>query len=101
MKTLFTCLVLFSWFAVGEVFAADISYSANLKGIECAACKKTISRAIGKIQGVKTIRIAKLSEDQHRLTIVTDGSAAISKAEAVKALGKDSHYEITNWTKAD
>ena len=44
------------------------------------------------------IRIAKEGDDQHRLTVVTDGSSTITKAEAVAALGKDSHYSLTSWS---
>jgi hypothetical protein len=75
--------------------AAEVTYVAKMSGIDCADCKKTIS----KIQGVKTIRIAKESDDSHRLTITTDGSKDISRAEATAALGKDSHYSIVSWTK--
>ncbi len=77
--------------------AADVTYNAEMKGIECAGCKKTISRALGKIKGVKTIRIVKEGEDKHRLVIVTDGSKAITRADADAALGKDSHYTIVKW----
>ncbi|NLT69395.1 MAG: heavy-metal-associated domain-containing protein [Verrucomicrobiaceae bacterium] len=100
MKALSTCLLLLSLFLSQAAFAAETSYTAKMKGIECAGCKKTISRALGKIKGVKTIRITKLGKDQHQLTIVTDGTAEISRADANKALGKDSHYEIISWTKA-
>lgn len=79
--------------------AAEVTYTAEMKGIECADCKKTISRALGKIKGVKTIRIVKEGEDRHRLTIVTDGSNEISRAEANAALGKDSHYTLLSWNK--
>lgn len=99
MKTLLASLLLLA-FAFGPITsqAAEVTYTAGMKGIECADCKKTISRALGKIKGVKTIRIVKEGDDQHRLTVVTDGSKAISKAEAAAALGKDSHYTITSWS---
>jgi copper chaperone CopZ len=99
MKTLLASLVLLALF-FGPITsqAAEVTYTAGMKGIECADCKKTISRALGKIKGVKTIRIVKEGDDQHRLTVVTDGSKAISKAEAAAALGKDSHYTITSWS---
>ena len=99
MKTLTATLFLLTLlFAPVLASAAEASYTAEMKGIECADCKKTISRALGKIKGVKTIRIVKKGEDQHQLTVVTDGSKSISKAEAVAALGKDSHYIITSWS---
>jgi copper chaperone CopZ len=99
MKTLIAALVLLAFF-LGPITspAAEVTYTAGMKGIECADCKKTISRALGKIKGVKTIRIAKEGDDQHRLTVVTDGSKAITKADAVAALGKDSHYSLTSWS---
>lgn len=99
MKTLLASLVLLALF-FGSVTsqAAEVTYTASMKGIECADCKKTISRALGKIKGVKTIRIVKEGDVQHRLTVVTDGSKAITKADAVAAIGKDSHYTITSWS---
>lgn len=100
MKRLLTALVFLGIFLSQETFAADTSYVAGLKGIDCAGCKKTIAQALGKIKGVKTIRITKVNDEQHNLTIVTDGTTAVTKAEAVKALGKDSHYVIVSWTKA-
>lgn len=100
MKPLLTILLLIGLILTPPAFAADVSYTANMKGIECAGCKKTIARSLGKIKGVKTIRITKTGEDRHQLSIVTDGTAEITRAEAVKALGKDSHYEIVGWSKA-
>jgi len=100
MKTLLACLLLLSLLFSQDTFGAEASFTATMKGIECAACKKTIARSLGKIKGVKTIRITEVGEDKHQLTIVTDGSTTISKADAVKALGKDSHYVITTWSKA-
>jgi copper chaperone CopZ len=98
MKTLLASLVLLA-LLFGPVIsqAAEVTYTAGMKGIECADCKKTISRALGKLKGVKTIRIVREGDDQHRLTVVTDGSKPIAKDEAVAALGKDSHYTITSW----
>lgn len=98
MRNLVTCVILIGFLFSPRVFAAEVTYSAKLTGIECADCKRTISRAIGKIKGVKTIRIDKEGKNQHRLTVVTDGSNAISRADATAALGKDSHYAIVSWS---
>jgi len=98
MKTLLTWTFLLALLVL-PAEAAEVTYTAKLNGIECADCKRTISRALGKIKGVKTIRIVKEGENQHRLTIVTDGSKAISQSEANAALGKDSHYSIASWSK--
>lgn len=100
MKSFFAWVFLLTLLLLPVVAdAAEVTYTAKLTGIECADCKRTISRAIGKIKGVKTIRIVKEGENQHRLTIVTDGSKAITQADANAALGKDSHYAIASWSK--
>jgi cation transport ATPase len=103
MKPLLTILVLIGLIGLiltPPAYTAEVSYTANMKGIECAGCKKTIARSLGKIKGVKTIRITKTGDDRHQLSIVTDGTAEITRADAVNALGKDSHYEIVSWSKA-
>lgn len=80
--------------------AHKVTYVANMAGIECAACKKTIARSIGKIKGVKTIRIVKLTEKSHRLFVETDGTNPISISQVKKTLGKNvDHYKITSWSK--
>ncbi len=80
--------------------AEEVTYQGALSGVECTACKRTISRAIGKLDGVLTIRIIKQTEDKHRLEVITDGTKAISKGEAEKALKKAEHYKILSWSKA-
>lgn len=85
-----------------SVLAGDVTYRASMKGIECAGCKKSIARSLGKLKGVKTIRIAKGSGDNHTLTVVTDGTASISKTQAVTALGKNApHYTIVSWSRTN
>lgn len=84
---------------VGQLHADSVvTYTGSLSGIDCDGCKRTIASSIAKIKGVKTIKIAKKSEGSHVLTVVTNGSKEISKSEASKALGKDSHYKINSWT---
>jgi len=83
--------------------ASDVSYVGTMTGVECAGCRRSISQALGKIPGVKTIRIREIADNQHRLTVTTDGSRAISKEEAVKAVqgrgGKESHYQLVTWAR--
>lgn len=100
MKPLLIILTVVGLFLAPQVYGAEVSYTANMKGIECAGCKKTIAQSLGKMKGVRTIRIIKTGKDQHQLSVVTDGTAEITRADAVKALGKESHYEIVSWTKA-
>jgi copper chaperone CopZ len=91
------CVVLFGSV---EVFAAEeTKYIASMSGVECTACKKTIAKAIAKLDGVKTIRIVKKDKKNHQLEIFTDGSHELTKADAVKALEKAKHYKILSWVK--
>jgi copper chaperone CopZ len=99
MKALLAVFAIFVLF-LSSAHAGEVSYVAGLTGIECADCKKKIAQSLGKLKGVKTIRITKMADDKHSLTIVTDGTVAISKDDAVKALGDESHYVIVSWNKA-
>ena len=79
--------------------AADTTYGGTLSGVECTACKKTIARSLGKLKGVKTIRILKGKNETHRLEVLTDGTHPISKADATAALKKAEHYKILSWSR--
>ena len=100
-KSLALCFSFVFLFECNEIFAAeDTKYVAAMSGVECTACKRTIAKAISKLDGVKTIRIIKKSKKSHQLEIFTDGSHELTKADAVKALEKAKHYKILSWKKA-
>ncbi|MEM7010397.1 MAG: heavy metal-associated domain-containing protein [Verrucomicrobiota bacterium] len=80
--------------------AADKNYVGSLSGVECSACKKKIATSLAKLKGVKTIRIVKQDDDNHRLEVLTDGSKEITQADAEKALKKAKHYKILSWAKS-
>lgn len=91
-----SALLVFASYAV----AGDVTYRAQLSGVECSGCKKSIVRSLGKIEGVKSIRITKAGKESHTLTVVAADSTNISKADAVKALGKNApHYKIRSWSR--
>lgn len=97
----FTVLILALLALLPAAAVADDTYTASLSGVECNACKRTISKSLGKLKGVKIIRIAKDKKGVHRMTVTTDGSAPITRAQAEKALEKAEHYRILSWKKAD
>lgn len=102
MKIWFLLPFVFLFVLSSPALAADAQYQASLTGVECNGCKKTISQAIGRLQGVKTIRISKTGEKTHRMTVVTDGTKALTKSDVVKAMGKDApHYQIASWTRVN
>lgn len=101
MKRFITIIVLLS-LLLGGTALADVTYRASMTGIECSGCKKSIAKSLGNLKGVKTIRIVKGSGNNHTLTVITDGSASISKSDAISALGKNApHYTIVSWSKAN
>ncbi len=93
-------VVIFLMFCSASTFSAESQYQASMAGIECNGCKKTISQSIGRIKGVKTIRISKTGEKSHRMTVTTDGTKALSRSDVVRAMGKNApHYKIVSWSK--
>lgn len=98
MKNPFFLLLLIPFLLVLPAVADD-TYRAKLSGIECNGCKKTIAQSLGKIEGVKTIRIRKSGKETHTLTVVASDGSNISRTDANKALGKAEHYKLRSWSK--
>lgn len=99
MKSLFFTLLFSLCFWGSTLLASEVTYVATLKGIECQACKKAVAQCLGKLPGVQTIRITAGSNGTHTLTVLTDGSAPLSKNQAVQALGRKApHYQIVSWS---
>lgn len=102
MKAFSLALILCSLFLSTPLFAGDVTYRASMTGIECSGCKKSIAKSLGKLDGVKTIRITKGSGNNHTLTVISDGSTSISKSDALGALGKNApHYKLVSWSKTN
>lgn len=76
------------------------TYVAELSGVECDGCKKTISKSLAKLSSVETIRIEKIGEEKHKMTVTTDGSAPITEEQAAKAIELAEHYKILSWSKS-
>ena len=75
------------------------TYTAKMSGKECSQCKASISKYFFGIKGVESVRIKRLTDSSHQLTVQTSGSLSISKTQAVKSLPKGGHYKIISWTK--
>lgn len=102
MNRLLFLLLLFCGLFPGNALAGDVTYRANMTGIECNGCKKSIAKSLGKLEGVKTIRIVRGSANSHTLIVITDGTSSISKSRAIGALGKNApHYTIVSWAKTN
>lgn len=100
MKLLLTTLtVLALVFCSGIAQAGDVTYVGTLTGVECSGCKRTIAQSLGKMKGVQTIQIKKTGEKTHQLTVITDGSKVLTRADATAALKRAEHYKIQSWSR--
>ncbi len=87
------CFVL----ASPSLFAGEVVYVAQLTGVECEGCKKSVARCLAKIEGVEVIRIENNDDGTHKLTVRTDGSRPISPEQATEAIAEVEHYQIKTW----
>lgn len=100
MKLLLTTLtVLVTMLYSSAAWAGEVTYVGTLTGIECSGCKRTIAQSLGKMKGVRTIQIKKTGERTHQLTVITDGSKVLTRADATAALKKAEHYKIQSWSR--
>lgn len=77
--------------------AAETSYAGNLKGVEFTGFKRDIAKGLGKIKGVKTIRITKQSGEKHTLEVITDGRVVLTRKMVVDAIADAEHYQVSTW----
>ena len=98
MKTLITTLCIGMLFAVSSAMAD--TYEGAMTGIACTGCKKKIVKAIGSLDGVTEVRIAKKAkEGEHKLTVKTDGTIDLTEELARKTVAVAEHYKMTSWKK--
>jgi len=96
MKFLFTTII-FSILSSLTLLAEEVAYVANLTGVECDGCKKTIARSLAKIEGVKVIKIVKNDDGTHKMTVTTDGTKPLTLEKAAEAIKHAEHYQIKSW----
>lgn len=98
MKTFITTLCIGMLFAVSLAMAD--TYEGAMTGIACTGCKKKIVKAIGSLDGVTEVRVAKKEKDgKHKLTVKTDGSIELTEELARKTIAVAEHYKMTSWKK--
>src|SRR5689334_13885641 len=70
-------------------------YTATVNGVVCAACKAHVTAAIKKLPGVETVSIARGDKDGTAIVTFNSTAAALTKEDAVKALGEDAkEFEV-------
>lgn len=69
-------------------------YTATVSGVVCSACKAHVTTAFKKLPGVETVSFAK-GDKEGTQTVTFNSTAALTKEDAIKALGEDAkNYEV-------
>ena len=64
-------------------------YKGEIAGVVCAACSKKVKASLEKLPGVTSIKLIPGGESGIAKIVIASTSADITKATAIKALGKD------------
>ena len=84
--------------------AADkpVTYVAEMSGMVCAGCKDHVTASFTKLEGVSKVEIAIGDKPGTQKVTVTSTSPAITKEQAVAALGSSaSTYIVHGWKKSE
>jgi copper chaperone CopZ len=89
MKTIALLTALLSSLTFAQ--AADPAthlYKGEIAGVSCAACSKKIKKSLGQLPGVTSIKLLPAEASGVAKIEIASTSAEITKASAIKALGK-------------
>lgn len=103
MKNLLRLLTLVA-FAATAAFAGDkpITYVAEMSGMICAGCKDHVTASFNKLEGVSNVQIVPGDKPGTQKVTVTTTAAALTKEQAVAALGSSaSTYIVHAWKKSE
>ncbi len=97
LLALFCCLGL-------PVLAADppVTYIAEMTGMVCAGCKDHVTASFTKLDGVSNVAIVAGDKPGTQKVTVTSTSPALTKEQAIAALGASaSTYIVHAWKKSE
>jgi copper chaperone CopZ len=86
------------------VLAADppVTYIAEMSGMVCAGCKDHVTASFTKLDGVSNVAIVAGDKPGTQKVTVTSTSAALTKEQAIAALGASaSTYIVHAWKKSE
>ena len=87
-----------------SLLAADppVTYVAEMSGMVCAGCKDHVTASFTKLAGVSTVAIVPGDKPGTQKVTVTSTSAALTKEQAIAALGAAAAtYVVHAWKKAE
>jgi hypothetical protein len=101
MKSLISTLAVMALALAPAAWAGEITYIAGMTGVTWGGCKKSVSSAFGTLPGFKSVLIENGEKaGTQKVTVVTDGSAEITKEQAVASLGdKADRFVVETWEK--
>jgi len=85
-------------------FAADkpVTYVAEMSGMVCAGCKDHVTASLTKLEGVSKVEIVAGDKPGTQKVTVTSTAPALTKEQAVAALGSSaSTYIVHGWKKSE
>ena len=86
---------------LGVAYGADVKYEATFTGVTRAGCKRFVSSAIKKLDGVETVEIKAGKAPKTQSIIVMGTKDGITKDQVVKALGtKARQFVCKEWKQA-
>ncbi len=90
MKTiaLLTALLGSLTFAQAADPAATHLYKGEIAGVACSACSKKVKKSLEQLPGVTSVKLLPAEASGIAKIEIASTSAAITKASAIKALGK-------------
>lgn len=95
---------LFLLFLASPLFAADkpVTYVAEMTGMVCAGCKDHVTAAFTKLDGVSNVQIVPGDKPGSQKVTVISTSSALTKEQAVTALGSSATtYIVHAWKKSE
>lgn len=77
-------------------------YEAEMTGMVCAGCKDHVTAAFTKLEGVSKVEIVPADKPGAQKVTVTSTAPALTKEQAVAALGSSaSTYVVHTWKKSE
>lgn len=104
MKNLLQLVAIFAALT-SAVLAADakpVTYLAEMSGMVCAGCKDHVTVSFKKLEGVSEVKIVAGDKPGTQKVTVTSTSTALTKDQAVAALGSSAEtYLVHEWKKSE
>lgn len=98
----FLVAILTAFAAFGEDRGKPTTYTAEVTGVVCAACKMHVTAIFKKLPGVDKVEFAKGGKEGTQKVTFASTAAGLTREDAIKVLGSASNeYSILSLDKAE